>query len=210
MASFYEQHVLPHVIGCACGAKPIQRQRMNDRYSTRGRATRASERLDFRSVPPLRQRDHPGPAYRLPRFSSRVFDRAFQRGGSRVYDRQQLIHGDRPAPHVEQERRLVLCKCNADARRPSASKIFTGRYRRRRWSLKEKARLAARSYATWARRPSGTNIAQPQYVSGLSRAGRLVHPRTQFERSEIAVRRQARREAVWTTSILGVASTTFG
>lgn len=27
MASFYERHVLPHVIGCACGARPIRRQR---------------------------------------------------------------------------------------------------------------------------------------------------------------------------------------
>jgi ubiquinone/menaquinone biosynthesis C-methylase UbiE len=27
MASFYERHVLPHLIGCACGARPIQRQR---------------------------------------------------------------------------------------------------------------------------------------------------------------------------------------
>ena len=27
MASFYERHILPHVIGCACGARPIQRQR---------------------------------------------------------------------------------------------------------------------------------------------------------------------------------------
>lgn len=27
MTSFYERHVLPHVIGCACGARPIQRQR---------------------------------------------------------------------------------------------------------------------------------------------------------------------------------------
>jgi ubiquinone/menaquinone biosynthesis C-methylase UbiE len=28
MASFYERHILPHVIGCACGARPIQRQRV--------------------------------------------------------------------------------------------------------------------------------------------------------------------------------------
>jgi SAM-dependent methyltransferase len=27
MASFYERHVLPHLISCACGARPIQRQR---------------------------------------------------------------------------------------------------------------------------------------------------------------------------------------
>ena len=27
MASFYERHVLPHLIGCACGARPIRRQR---------------------------------------------------------------------------------------------------------------------------------------------------------------------------------------
>jgi len=27
MNSFYERHILPHVIGCACGARPIQRQR---------------------------------------------------------------------------------------------------------------------------------------------------------------------------------------
>lgn len=27
MASFYERHILPHLIGCACGAAPIQRQR---------------------------------------------------------------------------------------------------------------------------------------------------------------------------------------
>jgi SAM-dependent methyltransferase len=27
LTSFYERHVLPHVIGCACGAQPIQRQR---------------------------------------------------------------------------------------------------------------------------------------------------------------------------------------
>lgn len=27
MASFYERHILPHVIGCACGTRPIQRQR---------------------------------------------------------------------------------------------------------------------------------------------------------------------------------------
>ena len=27
MASFYERHVLPHLIGCACGAGPIRRQR---------------------------------------------------------------------------------------------------------------------------------------------------------------------------------------
>lgn len=27
MGSFYERHVLPHVIACACGAKPIRRQR---------------------------------------------------------------------------------------------------------------------------------------------------------------------------------------
>ena len=27
MASFYERHVLPHLIGCACGARPISRQR---------------------------------------------------------------------------------------------------------------------------------------------------------------------------------------
>jgi SAM-dependent methyltransferase len=27
MASFYERHILPHVIGCACGSRPIQRQR---------------------------------------------------------------------------------------------------------------------------------------------------------------------------------------
>ena len=26
-ASFYERHILPHVIGCACGSRPIQRQR---------------------------------------------------------------------------------------------------------------------------------------------------------------------------------------
>jgi ubiquinone/menaquinone biosynthesis C-methylase UbiE len=25
--SFYERHILPHVIGCACGSKPIRRQR---------------------------------------------------------------------------------------------------------------------------------------------------------------------------------------
>ena len=27
MASFYERHLLPRLIGCACGARPIQRQR---------------------------------------------------------------------------------------------------------------------------------------------------------------------------------------
>ena len=27
MASFYERHILPHVIACACGGRPIQRQR---------------------------------------------------------------------------------------------------------------------------------------------------------------------------------------
>jgi ubiquinone/menaquinone biosynthesis C-methylase UbiE len=27
MASFYDRHVLPRLIGCACGARPIQRQR---------------------------------------------------------------------------------------------------------------------------------------------------------------------------------------
>lgn len=27
MASIYDRHVLPHVIGCACCAGPIQRQR---------------------------------------------------------------------------------------------------------------------------------------------------------------------------------------
>lgn len=27
MSSFYERHVLPRLIGCACGARPIQRQR---------------------------------------------------------------------------------------------------------------------------------------------------------------------------------------
>ena len=27
MGSFYERHILPHVLGCACGARPIRRQR---------------------------------------------------------------------------------------------------------------------------------------------------------------------------------------
>ena len=27
IGSFYERHILPHVIGCACGSRPIRRQR---------------------------------------------------------------------------------------------------------------------------------------------------------------------------------------
>lgn len=27
IGAFYERHILPHVIGCACGSRPIQRQR---------------------------------------------------------------------------------------------------------------------------------------------------------------------------------------
>jgi ubiquinone/menaquinone biosynthesis C-methylase UbiE len=37
MTSFYERKILPHVIGCACGARPIQRQRAKVVPAARGR-----------------------------------------------------------------------------------------------------------------------------------------------------------------------------
>ena len=37
MASFYERHLLPRLIGCACGARPIQRQRAKVVPDARGR-----------------------------------------------------------------------------------------------------------------------------------------------------------------------------
>ena len=37
MASFYDRHILPHVIGCACGAGPIRHQRAKVVPHARGR-----------------------------------------------------------------------------------------------------------------------------------------------------------------------------
>ena len=37
MASFYERHILPHLIACACGSKPIMRQRAKVVPRARGR-----------------------------------------------------------------------------------------------------------------------------------------------------------------------------
>lgn len=37
MASFYDRHILPHVIGCACGSGPIRRQRAKVVPLARGR-----------------------------------------------------------------------------------------------------------------------------------------------------------------------------
>jgi SAM-dependent methyltransferase len=37
IGTFYERHILPHVIGCACGSRPIQRQRAKIVPLARGR-----------------------------------------------------------------------------------------------------------------------------------------------------------------------------
>jgi len=37
MSAFYDRYVLPHVIGCACGSRPIQRQRAKVVPRARGR-----------------------------------------------------------------------------------------------------------------------------------------------------------------------------